>query len=115
MKKPVEATTQNSFNRSVDSASETVHHAIDHAAEAASPLITRVTKGAHQTVDKMANGANNAADSFVHKGEQLNSLKQKLTNGTRAQVRGHPLLALTAALAGGALLGFWLTRKGDAK
>ncbi len=70
---------------------------------------------AHHTVDKMADSANYAADAVVHKGEQLNSLQHKLTNGTRSQVREHPLLALGIAMAGGALLGLWLSKKSDAK
>lgn len=116
MKKSVEkSASSSSFNRGVESASDSAHKAIDHASEAASPFIDRVASGAHHTVDKMADGANYAADAVVHKGEQLNSLQHKLTNGTRSQVREHPLLALGIAMAGGALLGLWLSKKSDAK
>lgn len=115
MKKPIETHSSNSFSRGVGTASESVHHAIDQAAKAANPIITGVTKGAHKTVDKMADGANHAADALVHKGEQLSDLQHRLSEGTRKQVQKHPLLTISIALAGGALLGYWLTHKSDTK
>jgi ElaB/YqjD/DUF883 family membrane-anchored ribosome-binding protein len=115
MEKPIETTnSRNSpFSRSVGSAADSVHRAIDGASDAASPAIRNMTASAHSTVDKMADGVNHAAEALATKSTQLHQLQQKLTDGTRAQVRSHPLLSLGIALAGGALVSFWLSRRAD--
>lgn len=103
--------THNTFSRGVDSASGSMHRAIDSAADAASPAIKQMTARAHNTVDKMANGATHAADALATKSTQLHQLQHQLTEGTRAQVRSHPLMSLGIALAGGALFSLWLSRR----
>jgi ElaB/YqjD/DUF883 family membrane-anchored ribosome-binding protein len=116
MDKP-EATnsSSNAFNRGVDSASGTMHRAIDSASEAASPAIKNMAASAHSTVDKMASGANYAADVIVTKGTQLNHMQKQLTDGALSKVRSHPLLSLGIAVAGGALLSYWLRRRAAGK
>ncbi len=115
MEKPIETTpAHNAFSRGIDSASGSMHKAIDSAAHAASPAIEQMTNGAHSTVDKMANGANHAAEALSAKGAQLHQLQQQLADGTRAQVRSHPLLSLGIALAGGVLFSWWLSHRASA-
>jgi ElaB/YqjD/DUF883 family membrane-anchored ribosome-binding protein len=112
MDKPVATnSSSNAFNRGVDSASGTMHRAIDSASEAASPAIKNMAASAHSTVDKMASGANHAADAIITKSTQLQHLQQQLVTGTRAQIRNHPLLSLSVAIAGGALFSLWLSRR----
>lgn len=102
--------TNNAFNRGVDSASGSIHKAIDTASDAASPAIKNMTNSAHQTVDNMTSGAHYAADAIVNKTTELQDLKQQLTDNTRKQVRNHPLLTIGLAVAGGVLLSWWLGR-----
>lgn len=114
MDKPTESTKAfNFFNRGVETASDSVHKAIDKANHAASPMLDNFTDSAHHTVDQLANGANHAADAISHKGEQLHHLQQQLSAGVRTQVRKHPLLMVSLAVAGGALLGLWFSHKSD--
>lgn len=114
MDKPTESTKAfNFFNRGVETASDSVHKAIDKANHAASPMLDNLTDSAHHTVDQLANGANHAADAISHKGEQLHHLQQQLSAGVRTQVRKHPLLMVSLAVAGGALLGLWFSHKSD--
>lgn len=111
MNKTVETNSaKKTFDRGVDSASGSVHKAIDSASDAAVPAIKKAADTAHSTVDSMAKGAHNAADSVSEKGTQLHHLQQQLTEGTRKQIRNHPLLALGVAVAGGALFAMWLNR-----
>lgn len=111
MEKPTDtSSSNNTFSRGVEAASGSMHRAIDGAKDAASPAIKQMATSAHNTVDKMADGANYAADAIATKGTQLNHLQQQLTESTRSQVRSHPLLTLGIAVAGGALLSYWLTR-----
>ncbi|MDP4535785.1 hypothetical protein Q3O60_06275 [Alkalimonas collagenimarina] len=112
MSKPTETTsTQNAFDRHVDSASSGIHKAIDSASDAAGPAIQKATDSAHNTVNSMANGAHKAAETVAVKSSQLQQLQHELADNTRAQVRNHPLLALGIALAGGALFAMWLNRR----
>ncbi|MCT8124673.1 DUF883 domain-containing protein [Alishewanella sp. BS5-314] len=76
-------------------------------------MIDNLTDSAHHTVDQLANGATDAADAISHKGEQLHHLQQQLSAGVRTQVRKHPLLMVSLAVAGGALLGLWFSHKSD--
>lgn len=111
MEKPTDVnSTNNAFNRGVDSASGSIHKAIDTASDAASPAIKNMTNSAHQTVDKMTSGAHHAADAIANKTTELHDLKQQLANNTRQQVRSHPLLSIGLAVAGGVLLSWWLGR-----
>ncbi len=112
MEKPTETNAaKNEFNSGVDSASGRIHRAIDSAAEAGSPAIKQVTASAHNTVDKMASGVNHAAEAISKKGVQLQHLQQQLTEGTRDQVRSHPLMSLGVAVAGGMLFSWWLSHR----
>lgn len=117
MDQPTETTKSfNFFNRSVETASDSVHKAIDKANHAASPMIDNLTNSAHHTVEQLTNGATHAADAIGHKGVQLQHLQQQLAAGARTQVRNHPLLVVSLAAAGAALLGLWLGHKnGSAK
>ncbi len=114
MKNPIEIQSPaGAFDRSVDSASDSIHNVIDKASHAAAPAIESMANGAHHAVNKMADGAHHAADAVVHKGEQLHDLQQRLTVSTREHVRKHPFITLGLAVAGGALLGLWLNKKRD--
>ncbi|WP_210401701.1 hypothetical protein [Lacimicrobium sp. SS2-24] len=95
----------------VDAASNSIHNAINSAAEAGSPAIEQMTASAHDTVDKMASGVNHAAEAMSKKGQQLNHLQQQLTEGTREQIRSHPLMSLGVAMATGMLFSWWLSRR----
>ncbi|MDF2178956.1 hypothetical protein P2G88_11910 [Aliiglaciecola sp. CAU 1673] len=112
MEKPTETNTdKKGFSSGVDSASGSIHRVIDSAAQASSPAIKHITDSAHETVDKMANGMNHAAEAVSKKGVQLQHLQQQMTEGTRNQVRNHPLVSLGVALAGGMLFSWWLSRR----
>lgn len=101
---------QSTFDRGVDSASDSVHKAIDSASNATGPAIKKATNTAHHTVDSMTKGAHDAAETVAAKTTQLQQLQQQLAENTRTQVRSHPLLSLGIALAGGALFAMWLNR-----
>jgi ElaB/YqjD/DUF883 family membrane-anchored ribosome-binding protein len=115
MEQPTEHTaSQTAFSRKIDAVTGSMHRAIDSAADAASPALQQLASSAHSSVDNMAGGANNAAEAISTKGAQLQHLQQQLAGSVRNQVRSHPLIAITLALAGGVLFSRLLSRRGRA-
>lgn len=98
------------FTRSVDSASENVHHAIDSASEKTHPAVDSVAGGAHSATDNIASAATHAAAAIEKKGEQMMDAQAHLTESMRAYVQQKPLTSFGIAVATGYLLN-WLLRK----
>jgi ElaB/YqjD/DUF883 family membrane-anchored ribosome-binding protein len=78
-------------------------------------LMQRAVQGAHQTIDRLADkaapavqklgaGMADAGDALQAKSDQLVDTRDEWAESLRSTVRAHPLMALAAALAIGALV-----------
>lgn len=87
----------------------------DGAAPAVSDLLQNAVPGAHDTLDHLADGAAPAAqhvgesvsaaeDALHAKADQLRETRDQWVDSARTKVRSNPLVAVTAALALGAVI-----------
>jgi ElaB/YqjD/DUF883 family membrane-anchored ribosome-binding protein len=88
-----------------------IHRRIENVSEAAHPAVEHIASGAHQAVERIGGAANHAVDAIVQSGARVREAQTRFTESCRDQVRQSPLATVGAAVAVGALIGwFWRQR-----
>ena len=98
--------TGTSAGKFMDKTAAGAHQTLDQIADAAVPAIGRLAMSAHQTVDRIAQTAAPAAEWIENSAHKLNESRIKMLEDGKQCVRDHPLAAVGAAIAVGALLGY---------
>ncbi len=87
---------QKTAEKSIDSYTQTAHHAVDRAAEAAAAAAGRLGE---------------RVEALSAKGEELFEMKDQWIDGARDYVREHPFQALGIAVAAGYILSMMMRSK----
>jgi hypothetical protein len=79
------------------------HDAIERAAERALPVVDQVAERAHAVAERVAIAGSDAAESLLQRRARLSDARLWLAKRGRIAISDHPFLALTLAVAAGAL------------
>jgi len=96
------------IDKTIEHASNSLHHTIDKLSEAARPAAEKVASTAHSALDKISHVASDASDRLGSTAEHLNELQERAMENMRGTVRARPLVALGVAVAFGFVLSRFL-------
>ncbi|MEX2130040.1 MAG: hypothetical protein WD772_01030 [Pseudohongiellaceae bacterium] len=98
-------------SRTVDKATDSVHHTINSATEKSHPAIDRIAAGAHHATDRIGEATTHAASAIDHKSDQFMDAEARLLANVREFIQEKPLSALGIALGAGYVLNWWLQKR----